>query len=73
MQTKFKVTFNIEFLMNRDNVKPIRIAEAIGATRQQVGRWIKGEIPHVGYVLRIHEKYGWTLREMFTETKDGDI
>jgi len=70
MQTKFKVTFNIEFLMNRDNVKAIRIAEAIGATRQQVGRWIKGEIPHVGYVLRIHEKYGWTLREMFKEESE---
>ena len=67
MQTKFKVIFNIEFLMKRDNIKQIRIAEAIGATRQQINRWIKGEMPHVGYVLRLHEAYGWTLREMFRE------
>lgn len=71
MQIKFKVVFNIEHLLKRDNVKQVRLAEAIGATRQQVGRWIKGELPHIGYVLRMHEAFGWTLREMFRE-EDGE-
>jgi predicted XRE-type DNA-binding protein len=72
MQIKFKVVCNIESLLKRDNVKQVRLAEAIGATRQQVGRWIRGELPHIGYVLRMHDKYGWTLREMFTEFGEED-
>lgn len=71
MRTKIKIVCNLRTLMERDGIKQVDVVRDIGATKQQVSRWrLHGEIPHVGYVLRMHDKYGWTLREMFEEKEE---
>jgi hypothetical protein len=69
MKSKINVVFNLAFLLERDNISQAQLMRDVKAvSKAQVYRWIhKGEMPHVGYVLRMHDKYGWTLREMFRE------
>jgi hypothetical protein len=69
MKSKINVVFNLAFLLERDGISQAQLIRDVKpASKAQVYRWIyRNEIPHVGYVLRMHDKYGWTLREMFRE------
>jgi predicted XRE-type DNA-binding protein len=67
MQTKFKLTNNIQFLINRDNITQMAMSKAFGCTRQQISRWVHGEVPHVGYVLKMKLINGWDIEEIFEE------
>lgn len=74
MKSKINVVFNLAFLLERDNITQAQLIKDVKpSSKAQVYRWIhKGEMPHVGYVLRMHDKYGWTLREMFEEVDNDE-
>ncbi len=69
MKSNINVVFNLAFLLKRDNITQAQLMRDVKAvSKSQVYRWVhRGDLPHMGYVLRMHDKYGWTLREMFKE------
>ena len=73
MKSKINVVFNLAFLLERDNTTQAQLIRDIkAASKAQVYGWLNGTLPHMGYVLRMHDKYGWTLREMFYEIKEDE-